>query len=167
MMKRKTRLVSVLALALGALAAMSPQAVQAQARPATSTREVAPPGHEPYATSFGVTVTNLNNSVNGYSPDPVPLNKRLVIEFVSVLVNGPAADNPGLALQDSVNGASRFYRIPLTPVAGGHGFAATQLVKLYHDGNGVNGPGAFCLRDFPSLPAQVCSISLSGYLIDK
>lgn len=97
----------------------------------------------------------------------MPLNKRLVIEFVSVRVFSQAGETPQFGLQDSVNGAARVYMIPLTLGGGGQGYTATQLVRLYNDGNGVNGPGAQCLRDQNSFTTQTCSISLSGYLIDK
>ena len=79
-MKPKALLFSVLLLTLGGFAMWSPQSVQAQVRP-IATRESAPAGREPYATTISIQFTN-GNGTNGFSADPVPANKRLVIEFV-------------------------------------------------------------------------------------
>lgn len=168
-MKPKSLLFSFLALTLGGIAVLSPQAVEAQARP-IPTREAAPPGREPYSTNFAVTLTS-GSGTNGFSADPVPSNKRLVIEFVSVRIIISPNETPLFALNDSVNGASRAYLIPMTLAgssnAGNNDYRATQLVRLYHDGNGVNGPGAQCSRSVNTFTPLTCDITLSGYLIDK
>jgi len=167
-MKPKTLLVSVLLLAVGALAALSPEPVEAQAR-AAPVREVAPPGHEPYSTNFAITLTS-GSGTNGFSPDPVPANKRLVIEFVSVRIMIQPNETALFALDDSIKGVGHAYLIPLTfagSFSGGNEYRATQLVKLYHDGNGANGPGAQCGRTANAFTPLSCDITLSGYLIDK
>ena len=159
-MNPQHRLVSLLFLAASAFAAFSPGAAQAQGRAA---RDL------PYATNFLITVPSGSN-VNGmFSPDVVPLNKRLIIEFVSVTVTAQNGDKPALFLSDLVNGAGRNYWIPLMLVdAGGTDvYRASQLVKLNHDGNGANGPGAQCARYFNTYAPVTCSLTISGYLVDK
>jgi hypothetical protein len=160
-MKSRLRLFSYLLLVVVAFAASSPGPAQAQGRGAT--RDI------PYATNFAINV-NSGNGATATSPDAVPLNKRLVIEFVSVMVSSAAGEKPSFFLYDSVNGAGRFYWIPLTltdPSSGAGVYRASELVRLSHDGNGVDGPGAACTRNANSFSAMTCSITLSGYLVDK
>lgn len=159
-MKLPHRLVSLLLLAVAAFAAWSPCPVQAQGRAA---RDI------PYATNFVITVPYGSNGNGMFSPDVVPLNKRLVIEFVSMSVAVQSGDKPSLFLNDAVNGAGRIYWIPLTLVDAGatEVYRASQLVKIYHDGNGANGPGAQCGRYFNTFAPVTCSVTISGYLVDK
>ena len=124
----------------------------------------------PYATNFSFTVPG--NSIGLHSPDAIPLNKRLVIEFVSVSVMAQSGDKPVLFLSDLVNGAGRNYWIPLTLVdaaapGGMEVYRASQLVKLYHDGDGVSGPGVQCGRYYSTFAPVTCSFTISGYLVDK
>jgi len=160
-MQSKNLLLSVLLLVAGALAALSPGPVEAQVGGA-------PMRVVPYATNFGITVQS-GNSADGFSPDVVPLNKRLVIEFISVFVQAQTGDKPSFYLRDSVNGHGRTYWIPLTLTdpGGTEVYRATQLVKLYYDGDGVSGPAVGCGRNFNSYTVMTCSVTLSGYLIDK
>ena len=160
-MAPQNRLVPQLLLTTAALLALGAGPAAAQGRAA---RDI------PYATNFVINLSN--NSTNAFSPDPVPLNKRLVIEFVSVFVSAQSGDKPAVFLSDLVNGAGRNYWLPLTlqDPAGPGGteyYRATQLVKLYHDGNGVNGPGAFCTRSYITFAPVTCSFNISGYLVDK
>jgi hypothetical protein len=145
-----------------AVAALGVGPVQAQGRPGSSP--------VPYATSFVITVAS-GNGANGYSPDIVPATKRLVIEFVSVAVVAQPGDKPALYLNDSVNGASRAYWVPLamveTAASGAEVYRASQVVKLNHDGNGANGPGAQCSRYVNSFVPMTCQITVSGTLVDK
>jgi hypothetical protein len=124
----------------------------------------------PYATSFLVTVNN-GSGTNGYSPDAVPSSKRLVIEFVSVTVVAQPGEKPSLYLNDSVNGVGHAYWIPLTlaetAASGAEVYRASQLVRLNHDGNGTNGPGAQCLRNVNGFNSMSCQLTISGYLVDK
>jgi hypothetical protein len=146
----------------------SPQRAEAQVRP-TPVREVMPPGSEPYSTLFSITLTS-GSGTGGYSPDPVPANRRLVIEFVSVRVIVSPPETPRFALQDSNAGGARPYILPLTLATTGtfgEEYRTTQLVKLYHDGDGVNGPGAECAREQNSFNMMTCTIVISGYLIPK
>lgn len=161
-MKSRNRLLSFLLLALVAVAAASPGPAEAQARgPARDT---------PYSTSFVINLTS-GSGTNAYSPDIVPSNKRLVIEFASVTVVAQPGDKPSLSLNDVVNGAAHAYWIPLTLVetasSGLEVYRATQLVKLNHEGNGLGGPSAQCSRAVNSFVPLSCQVTLSGYLVDK
>jgi len=133
------------------------------------TQEVAPAGNEPYATTFTISVAS-GSGANGASPDPVPADRRLVVEFVSVSEIVQPSEEPLFSLEDSINGMSHAYVLPMTFVGSygvGDQYRVTQMVKLYHDGNGVNGPGAQCSRDQNSFAPFQCSITISGYLIPK
>ena len=155
-------LVSVVLVATAALAAWWAGPAAAQGRGAT--RDI------PYATNFAITVGQGNGSVGLFSPDPVPANKRLVIEFVSVTAIGQAGEKPSLFLNDLVSGAGRLYWIALAPdpAGGPNVYRGSQLVKLYHDGDGASGPGASCGRNPSSFTTtMMCSVTISGYLIDK
>ncbi|HEU5468782.1 MAG TPA: hypothetical protein VFU77_05705 [Steroidobacteraceae bacterium] len=145
-----------------------PPRAEAQARP-TPVREVQPPGSEPYSTLFSITLSS-GSGTNGFSPDAVPANRRLVIEFVSVRVVISPPEKPRFALQDSIGGTSHPYILPLALASTGtfgEEYRATQLVKLYHDGNGANGPGADCAREQNSFNTMTCTVVISGYLIPK
>ena len=164
-MTPRHRPVALFLAAVAALLAFGAAPAAAQGR---ATRDI------PYATNFVITVaSNSNSNGNGAaSPDAVPLNKRLVIEYVSVSVFAQSGDQPSLFLSDLVNGAGRNYWIPLTLVdAAGPGgmeaYRASQLVKLNHDGNGVNGPAAQCGRRYNTYAPVTCSLTISGYLVDK
>jgi hypothetical protein len=100
----------------------------------------------------------------------VPANRILVIEFVSIRAILQPGQTPLIALQDAVNGVSNPFLLPMTlhgPVSIGTEWRATQLVKLYHEGNGANGPGLQCSRDQNSFTPMECTIAVSGYLIPK
>jgi hypothetical protein len=159
----KTRnIVSSTLLAAAAVVAFSAGPALAQGRPASSPL--------PYATSFVITLAN-GTGTNGFSPDIVPATKRLIVEFVSVTVVSQPGDKPALYLNDLVNGGGRAYWIPLTMVetaaSGAEVWRATQLVKLNHDGNGANGPGAQCSRGVNSSVPMTCQLTVSGTLVDK
>jgi hypothetical protein len=158
-MKPRNRISSLL-LAAAALLASGAGPAAAQGRAA---RDI------PYATDFVITVPYGSNSAGAVSPHAVPLNKRLVIDFVSAVVTAQSGDKVVLSLSDLVNGAGRNYWIPLTLVdAGGtEVWRASQLVKVNHDGNGVNGPAAQCSRYFNTLAPVTCHLTISGYLVDK
>jgi hypothetical protein len=158
---------AILVLMGGALGLMTPQQVHAQRAP-TPVTEVSPAGTTPYATTFFITLTS-GSGANGYSPDAVPADKRLVIEFVSISVLlEPKEGPPIFALNDSINGVAHNYVLELKPVStGSNEYRTTQLVKLYHDGNGANGPGAQCSRRQNSWNRMECTITISGYLINK
>ena len=54
--------------------------------------------------------------------------------------------------------------------AGSYGIgdgSSHATVKLYHDGNGANGPGAQRSRDQNSFAPMECTVTISGYLIPK
>jgi hypothetical protein len=143
--------------------------VEAQQVKTTPTREVAPPGTEAYSTIFSISVVSGNGS-NGFSPDPIPANRRLVIEFVSVSMILQPGEKPLFTLDDSVGGASHPFWLPLEFVGSGSvgdQYRTTQLVKLYFDGNGVNGPGASCGREQNSFAPMQCTIAISGFLIPR
>ncbi len=151
-----------------ALLTSLPQRAEAQNK-TTPVREVAPPGTEPYSTLFTISVVS-GSGVVASSPDPVPANRRLVIEFVSVQILLQPGEKPLFTLNDSINGTSHPYLLPMAFIESGtHGdiYRSTQLVKLYHDGNGSSGPGAQCGRNQNSFAPMECSIAISGYLIPR
>ena len=159
-----TSLTIVTALLLSAV----PQA-EAQQVKVTPTREVAPPGTEAYSTIFSVTV-NSGNGTNFFSPDVIPANRRLVIEFVSVSEILQPGEKPLFTLDDSVAGVSHPFYLPLQFSGSGSvgdQYRTTQLVKLYFDGNGASGPGATCGREQNSFAFMQCTIVISGYLIPR
>lgn len=165
-MSRQAILCIGFALTVAAAFLPGPEPAHAQQRP-TLTREVAPPGTEPYATTFVINVVS-GSGANGYSSDPVPANRRLVIEFVSVSTILDTGQTPLFSLQDSIAGISNAYVLPLTLVSSGSGgdlYRATQLVRLYHDGNGASGPGAQCSRNQNAFSSFSCTVTISGYLI--
>jgi hypothetical protein len=128
------------------------------------------PGAEAYQTVVSVNVGNGSNGSDGYSSDPVPADRRLVVEFVSVWMLVPPNQKPMLSLIGTVNGAGMPYVLPLTLVgktALGDEYRATQQVRVYHDGNGVNGPGIACFRDVIFQGPAPCTATISGYLIGK
>jgi hypothetical protein len=145
-----------------------PQA-EAQQVKVTPTREVAPPGTEAYSTIFSITVTG-GSGTNFFSPDVIPANRRLVIEFVSVSEILQPGEKPLFTLDDSLGGASHPFYLPLQFSGSGSvgdQYRATQLVKYYFDGNGVSGPGATCGREQNSFNFMECTVVLSGYLIPR
>lgn len=149
--------------AFAALAALQPAGVAAKP-PSTM------PGAEPYQTMVSLTVGNGANGTNAFSGDPVAADRRLVVEFVSVSMFVPPGQKPQLFLIGLVNGAGMPYNLPLTFVgttAGFDEYRATHQVRVYHDGNGLNGPGITCNRDDIFLGAASCSATISGYLIGK
>ena len=158
---RPQRLLPRFALAAACIIAALPLTAAAQGRTA---RDV------PYSTSFSVTLSS-GSGTNGFSPDAVPANKRLVVEFVSVYVQATPGEKPAVYLQDSVNGAARAYWVPLTLTettpSGWEIYRSTQMVKLYVDGNGSNGPALQCSRGANSFSTQQCSVTLTGYLTDR
>lgn len=46
-------------------------------------------------------------------------------------------------------------------------YRGTQLVRVYWDGDGNNGPFVECGRYSGNLAEAICVFSISGYLIDK
>ena len=153
---------ATLMMAATAALALAPQRAAAQTKQTV-------PGSEPYSTLFNITITS-GAGANGFSTNPVPANRRLVIEFISVRVIVTPPDKPRFALQDAVNGTANPYTLPLELASTGtfgEEYRSAQLVRLYHDGNGVNGPGADCAREQNSFSQMTCSIAISGYLIPK
>jgi hypothetical protein len=160
---------SAFASVLAGILLLSSTAPASAQKKATPTREVAPPGHEPYHTNFAITATG--NSANGFAPDAVPADKRLVIEFVSARVFVQPGEAPRFNLYDALPGGALPYGIPLTffgSFLAADEYQANQMIRLYHDGNGSHGPQALCARDqVLSNTPVLCNITISGYLIDK
>ena len=162
------QIISLITIATALLLSHAPE-VEAQQVKVTPTREVAPPGTEAYSTLFTISVVS-GSGTNGFSPDPIPANRRLVIEFVSVSVILQPGEDPRFTLDDSIGGVSHPFWLPLELVGSfsiGDQYRTTQLVKLYVDGNGVNGPGASCARDQNSFAPMECTVAISGYLIPR
>jgi hypothetical protein len=159
---------AMMAAVAGLLVLSSAECVLAAQKPKL-TQEVAPPGSAPYATTFTISVPS-GSGANGFSPDPIPADRRLVIEFVSASVILQPSEKPLFSLDDSIGGVSHTYVLPVTFVQSygiGDLYRVTQMVKLYYDGNGVSGPSAQCSRDQNSFAPLECSVTISGYLIPK
>lgn len=156
--------------AVGALAALRPEPVEAQMKPVL-TRDVDAPGRHPYQTIISVFVPDFLNSVDTHAGAAIPANKTLVIEFVSVSVIVPTGEKPLFTVGGTVAGGSIPFRIPLTfagpAFAGKDEYRATQLVRIYSDGDGVSGPDVACGHNILGVGFAECDGSISGYLIDK
>jgi hypothetical protein len=162
-MQRKTITSTLTIAAFAALVGLQPAGVAA--KPPSNV-----PGAEPYQTMVSLTVGNGQNGADAYSSDPVPADRRLVVEFVSVWMLVPPGQKPLLSLIGSVNGAGMPYTLPLTFVgttAYGDEYRATHQVRVYHDGNGSNGPGIACARNAIFAGPAPCGATISGYLIGK
>ena len=159
---QRSRLLSSLVLAAASLAAALPAPADAQGRP--SSRET------PYATTFSINVTS-GSGASAHAPDVVPIGKRLVIEYVSVIVFAQPGERPYVHLNDNVNGHSRAYWVPLTltdpSTTSAEVYRSSQQVKLYFDGTGIGGPGGQCSRNIATFTPLSCGLTISGYLIDK
>jgi hypothetical protein len=129
------------------------------------------PGAEPYQTYVGANISDGSTVANVFSTDPVPADRRLVIEFVSVHMIVPAGQHPRIEVIGLVDGAGMPFDLPLAFVGAtppyGDAYRGTHQVRVYHDGNGVNGPGIFCHRNAAFQGSGICSASISGYLIGK
>lgn len=162
-MLRKLLLVASVAVSVGVPLALLPGPVGA--KPPSNVA-----GGEAYQTNFQQTIDAGSNGGNFFSMDPVPADRRLVVEFVSVTMIVPTGQKPIFALEGRIGGYGLPYLIPLTyegPASIGDLYRATAMVRVYHDGNGTNGPGALCSRDIRDQGPASCSITLSGYLIGK
>lgn len=149
--------------AIAALIALQP--TPAGAKPPSNV-----PGAEPYQTMVSQNLPSGSNGSNVWSVDPVPADRRLVIEFVSVRMFVPTGQKPLLSLMGVVNGAGMPFALPLTYVGTtviGDEYRGTHQVRVYHDGNGTGGPGIDCLRDVRDQGPATCSAFISGYLIGK
>ncbi len=140
--------------------------IATSAKPPAST-----PGSEPYQTTVYGTFGSGGSPYGGqfFGPDPIPANRRLVIEFVSASITVPTGSDPLLTLHSLVGGRSSPFILPLTyigPAANGDEYRVTMMVRLYVDGNGVNGPEVECLKSV-SGPGSSCTVDISGYLIEK
>ncbi len=162
-MERNTMATTFTIAAFAALFALPPAAVAA--RPASNV-----PGAEAYQTMVSLIVDSGVNGVGGNSSDPVSAERRLVIEFVSVMILVLPGQRPQVSLVGQVNGGSVTYAVPLTLVgttAGFDEYRATHQVRLYHDGNGSVGPGIQCGRVGSVSGPATCTAAISGYLIAK
>lgn len=161
-MKRQ-RLAHVLALAVATAGAWAPVLAEAQTRGGGS-RET------PYATTVGINLSS-GSGANAYSTDVVPTGKRLVIEYVSVIVTAQPGERPYVYLNDNVNGHARAYWFPLTltdpSTTSVEVYRGSQQVKLYFDGTGFSGPGGQCSRNISTFTPLSCTLTISGYLVDK
>lgn len=129
------------------------------------------PGAEPYQTYVAVSLEGGSTGANAFSTDPVPADRRLVIEFVSVQTIVPAGQHASVDLIGVVAGAGMPFDLPLAFVGVtspyGDEHRGTHQVRVYHDGNGANGPGIFCRRTAIFQGSVTCTARISGYLIGK
>src|SRR5689334_6489681 len=82
---------SMVVLVASAFLLIAPE--RADAQTTTPVKEVAPPGSTPYSTTFSISVVS-GSGTNGFSPDAIPARKRLVIEFVSIVVILDVGETP-------------------------------------------------------------------------
>jgi hypothetical protein len=149
--------------AVGALTASRPADVAA--KPPSNV-----PGAEPYQTSVIGTIASWNNGGGGTSTDPIPADRRLVIEYVTVSATVQADAKPSVAINGLVGGAGIGFLVPLWLESGtsvGDTYRGAQLLRVYVDGNGINGPSIQCVRDVAGPSAASCQATVSGYLIGK
>lgn len=128
------------------------------------------PGGEAYQTHFAQVILSTSNGSNFFSPDPIPADRRLVIEFVTVRFLVPHGDTPMFGIQTDLGGRGMDFLIPLTfartgPL--GDEYFATMMVRLYYDGDGASGPAASCSRVIRGSGDASCTVQISGYLIGK
>lgn len=148
---------------LGASILLQPWPVEAK-QPSTV------PGAEPYQTTMNGGIAPYSNGGGATSRVPIPADRRLVIEYVSVSVLVQAGQKPSLGVVGAVAGAAIPYLIPLALEAStlnGDVYRGTQLVRLYVDGDGLNGPQVQCVRDVAGPSQAYCDAAVSGYLIGK
>ena len=162
-MECKTLSSTLVIAAVAALAASQPAGAAAKSPSAV-------PGADAYQTAVTVVVNAGASGSTGNSVDPVPADRRLVMEFVSVMALVPTGQKPRVELIGLVDGAGLPFAIPLTFVGqfvnGFDEYRSTQQVRVYHDGNGSNGPRIVCSRNLLTGPAT-CNAWISGYLIGK
>lgn len=162
-MSRKHILPICVTALLGAL--MLLQSWSAEAKPPSTV-----PGAEPYQTSMNGGIAPYNNGGGATSRVPIPADRRLVIEYVSVSVIVQAGQKPSLGVVGVALGAAIPYLIPLALEAStpnGDVYRGSQLVRLYVDGDGQNGPQVQCVRDVAGPSPAFCDAAVSGYLIGK
>ena len=167
-MHRQTIFTACTLIAVGTLIALNPGSVEAQKK-STPIEDVNRPGGEPYHASYQVALTGNSSGVSGPAPEVIPADKRLVVEFVSARVTVPLGQQGFVALNDGIAGAGYVYSIPVTAEEATpqfQTFVGNQLVRLYVDGNGFNGPTVQCRRN-STAGTTYCDVSISGYLIDK
>lgn len=128
------------------------------------------PGAEPYQTFVIGTIDPGYNGGGGYSTDVIPADRRLVVEYVSVSATVQPGAKPSVAINGLVGGTGIGFLVPLslesrTPV--GDTYRGAQLLRVYVDGNGVNGLIIHCIRDIQGPSLASCEAAVSGYLIGK
>ena len=75
-----------------------------------------------------------------------------------------------MAINGVVGGAGIGFLVPLSLEAStqvGDTYRGVQLLRVYVDGNGVNGPSIQCVRDVQGPGLASCEAAVSGYLIGK
>jgi hypothetical protein len=177
-MWRPIRISLLMLLTAGSLALLNPGAAEAQA--SVPTREVAPPGREPYHGGLSVELPpTVGHGIEVSVDEPIPAGRRLVIEYVNARVvgqgiaQGAAQGEPGmpfLTIQDSHfrnnQQFERHYTIPLTYM-GNNVWLGNHTLRLYHEGGGVS-PRFQASRGFGPASGQIfLEVSISGYLIPR
>lgn len=162
-MSRNLALSACMLAAVGALTAS--RAADVAAKPPSNV-----PGAEPYQTSVYGTIASWNNGGGGTSTDPIPADRRLVIEYVTVSATVQAGAKPSVAINGQVAGSSLGHLLPLwleSVTLAGDTYRGAQLLRVYVEGNGINGPSIQCVRDVQHSSVASCQATVSGYLIGK
>jgi hypothetical protein len=158
-MSRKCAL-SACMLAAAVLVATDPARVEA--KPPSDV-----PGAEPYLTS-----TNLgpySGTEGTWSALPIPADRRLVIEFVSVRTIVPIGELPLVTIGSRTSASWVSVIVPLTLAQSGPNrddYRGSLTVRLYYDGDGLHGPDFSCGSTGGVSPSY-CTVTVSGYLIAK
>ncbi len=137
----------------------------AEARPPSAV-----PGEEAYQTSMNGSIGGYSNGGSVISHDPIPADRRLVIEFVSVTMIVQPGQKPSVYMYGSVMGTGLPYRIPLAlDASGSYGeiYRGTQSLRLYVDGDGRYGPQMQCSVEVAVGTPVGCSANVSGYLVGR
>lgn len=137
--------------------------VAAEAKPPSNV-----PGAEPYQTTVKIVVPDTYNVVAADAPVPVPADRRLVVESVSVRFLIGIGDNAIVAIYGNIGGAQSIFYVPLTlgsTSAGYDDYRGTHMMRIYHDGDGVRGPQVQCVRYTSGTGQAYCDVTISGYLI--
>lgn len=130
------------------------------------------PGAEPYQSQGYLNDINSGSVVGDSAPLAVPADRRLVVEFVYASVVVPRGNLPYFEIGGVADNHWGQFLIPLTLVystATVDVYRGTQMVRVYHDGDGTRGPAVTCANGAVGSTTGTgsCSYSIAGYLIAK
>ena len=110
-----------------------------------------------------VTMSISTGAAGGFSSVPVPVGKRLIVEYVSLSGTVPAGQKLSAALQTTVGDSTAIYSIVTgidETADGADKLAANQMMKVYAEGPMLH---VVCWRTKTDGQAQI-TLNISGYL---